>query len=724
MTLRVTRRAFLKAGGAIVAAAAMTGCQNPRRWVVLEPYVRPPEEQLAGVATWYASTCRQCPAGCGIVVRVMNGRALKIEGNPENPLNQGKLCGRGQAGLQRLYNPDRLAGPVRQVERGSRAFQPLSWNEALNSLSSALGEAGSRIAIWDGTATPSHLHYLFERFAAALGAPAPVRFDLYSAYSGYDRLQQAEGDAFDQPMLPAYDLAQADLVLSFGADFLGTWLSAVRYGVDYGKFRGQPLGKRGYLVHIEPRMSVTAARADQWLAARPGTETMVAQAILRLIADQALGPADRVARAQELAPAIDVNEAAARSDVAVDDLSRLAQLFVTSRRPLAIPGQTSGLVPTVQALNAVAAADGQPGGAIPSTPMPLTDLAPAGVSSLSEVQSLADSALKGEIDVLLIHGANPIYELPQQMGIGQAIAQVPLVVSFASLVDETAVQSDLILPDHETLESWGYEVVGPNFGLPIVGSLQPIVTPLLETRATADVILEVAGRVPETATALPWPDEVAFLKEIIGRLPPGAAGGSGSEVLWSRFLQHGGWWPAMSGAAPSAAGEPPPIEVALPQEEGGQEEYPYILYLYLSELLSDGRGASQPWLQGAPAPMTTIAWQSWMEIHPTTAEAIGVDNGDIVRVTSDKGELELPVYVYPAIRPDTVAIPLGQGHADLGRFAESRGANPVVLAGLQIATADTPIRVQLTPTGRRVALATFENVEGVREGFINQGLPG
>lgn len=724
MTLRVTRRAFLKAGGAVVAAAAMTGCQNPRRWVALEPYVQPPEEQLAGVATWYASTCRQCPAGCGIVVRVMNGRALKIEGNRENPLNQGKLCGRGQAGLQRLYNPDRLAGPVRQAERGSRTFQPLSWNEALNSLSSGLSDAGSRMAIWDGTATPSHLHYLFERFAAAVGAPAPVRFDLYSAYNGCDRLQQAEGNVFGQPMLPAYDLAQADFVLSFGADFLGTWLSAVRYGIDYGSFRGQPLGKRGYLVHVEPRMSVTAARADQWLAPRPGTETMAAQAILSLIADQALGPSNRVARAQALAPNIDVNEAAARSDVSVDDLSRLARLFVTSERPLAIPGRAAGLVPVVQALNAVVAADGQPNGAISGTPLPLAELAPAEVSHLSGVQALIQSALNGEIDVLLIHGANPIYDLPQQLGMAQAMAQIPLVVSFASLVDETAVQSDLILPDHEYLESWGYEVVGPNFGLPIVGSMQPVVTPRLDTRASADVILEVAGRIPETATALPWPDEVAYLKDTIGRLPPGAAGGSGAEVLWSRFLQHGGWWPEVTSAAPAPAPAPAPLEVVPLQEASSQSDYPYSLYLYLSELLSDGRGASQPWLQGAPAPMTTIAWQSWIEIHPTTAEAMGVDNGDIVRVTSSQGELELPVYVYPAIRPDTVAIPLGQGHADLGRFAESRGVNPVVLAGTQIATADTPIRVRVTPTGRRVALATFENVEGVREGFINQGLPG
>ena len=108
---KITRRNFLKIGALGAAGGILAGCAQPRRWVILEPFVRPPEEQLAGVATWYASTCRQCPAGCGIIVRLMNGRALKIEGNPEHPLNQGKLCARGQAGLQLLYNPDRSSGP-------------------------------------------------------------------------------------------------------------------------------------------------------------------------------------------------------------------------------------------------------------------------------------------------------------------------------------------------------------------------------------------------------------------------------------------------------------------------------------------------------------------------------------------------------------------------------------------------------------------------------------
>src|SRR5512135_3164045 len=263
MAYEVTRRDFLKLGATGLIAAALAGCEDPRRWVVLEPYVKPPEEQLAGQATWYASTCRQCPAGCGILVRIMNGRALKIEGNPEHPLNRGKLCARGQAGLQVLYNPDRLTGPVRQSQRGSRQFQPLSWNEALNTAFSKIQVAGQRVAIWSGSTTSGHLYDLFQRFTRSISAPNPIEFDLYAAYHGYQLLQNTDNE------LPSYALANADVVFSFGADFLGTGLSATRYGVEFGQFRQQPLGKRGYLVQFEPRMTNTGAKSDQWVPIRP-----------------------------------------------------------------------------------------------------------------------------------------------------------------------------------------------------------------------------------------------------------------------------------------------------------------------------------------------------------------------------------------------------------------------------------------------------------------------
>ena len=188
MTDGITRRGFLKLTAAGAALTVLAGCQQPRRWVTLEPYVTAPEEQLAGEATWYASTCRQCPAGCGIIVRLMNGRAVKIEGNQAHPINRGKLCARGQSGLQVLYNPDRLSSPVKQAARGSRQYQAVSWDEALNTLFDKVRAAGSGLAVWGGSTMSGHIYDLFQRLTTAVGAPAPVMYDLYTGFHGYDVL--------------------------------------------------------------------------------------------------------------------------------------------------------------------------------------------------------------------------------------------------------------------------------------------------------------------------------------------------------------------------------------------------------------------------------------------------------------------------------------------------------------------------------------------------------
>ncbi len=725
MTKRISRRGFIKLGIAGTAGTILAGCQQPRRWVTLEPYVTPPEEQVTGQATWYASTCRQCPAGCGIVVRIMNGRAVKIEGNPEHPLNQGKLCARGQAGLQVLYDPDRLPGAVRQDVRGSRQFAPLEWNEALNRLYDGVNGAGSSLAVWLGSTTSGHLVDLFRRFTKAVGAPDPVVYDLYTAFHGYHALQSADAALFAQDALPAYELSQADVILSFGANFLGTWLSSTRYGVELGDFRTQPLGKRGYLIQLEPRMSITAATADQWVPIVPGTEGLAAQALVQLIADNAFGSAERVQRAQALAAGVDVNTIAQTIDVPVSDLTELARVFATAGKPVAIPGSTAGggdlpsePLNAMQALNVIAGIDGLRLSPLP----PLPALVRRDTSSLEDVKALITKMKGGEIKTLLVHGANPIFDLPASAGLDEAIKSVPLVVSFSPVVDETAQQADLILPDRTYLKSWGYEVVAPGFGEAIVSSQQPVVKAQFDARSTGDVLLTVARGIPAVATALPWNDEVAFLKETITKLPPGAAGGSGAEVLWSRFRQHGGWWPASpgEGTAPQPAA-PAAVEMPLPQFEGDPGEYPYYLHLYLSDLLSDGRGANQTWLQGSPDPMTTISWQTWVELNPQTAAILGVIAGDVVRITSPHGEVEAPVYVFPAIRPDTVALPLGQGHTDYGRYAVQRGANPLNLVNLQPFHSDsggwTGVRVKVEKTGRKVQLAVFENTAGVNEGY-------
>lgn len=718
---QLSRRNFLKVSAAGTATAVLAGC-GAERWVELVPYVTAPEEQLAGVPTFFASTCRMCPAGCGILVKTMNGRAIKIEGNPEHPVNRGRLCARGQSGLQLLYNPDRITGAVEQPERGSREYRPIAWNDGINRLYERLNEAGSRVAIWLGSTTPGHLVDLFTLFAEAIGAPAPVRVDLYTAYNGYDVLESVSGDLFGSAALPGYDLANADVVFSFGADYLGTWLNATGYNLAYSRFRAQPYGKRGYFVQFEPRMSNTGAAADRWVPVRPGDEALVAQALIRLIADEGFGSAERVEAAQAAATEVDLEAAAAACHLTVEQLAELARIFAEAERPIALPGASlagrdnaPAAVAAVQELNILAGTLGQMGGL--SLPQAVEDagLRPVPTSPYADARALVDRMRAGEVDVLLVHTANPVYEMPAELGFADALANVGTVVSFSPLPDETAVYADLILPDRVYLEGWGYEVSTPALGgVPVVSSQQPVVGSLFDARSTADVLLTVARGIGAAAAALPWEDEVAFIRERVTALPAAAYGGEGSDLRWARFQQFGGWWPAEAPEteAPEAdAGAVAPVGGAAYQ--GDEGEYPYHLHLFMNPLLSDGRGASLPWLQGSPDPMTTISWQTWVELNPVTAEELGIENGDVLRVSSPFGTLEAPAYLYPAIRPDTIAIPLGQGHSDFGRYARDRGANPVRLLGAEPGENGanltwSNVRVRIERTGDEKALARFE----------------
>jgi anaerobic selenocysteine-containing dehydrogenase len=167
---------------------------------------------------------------------------------------------------------------------------------------------------------------------------------------------------------------------------------------------------------------------------------------------------------------------------------------------------------------------------------------------------------------------------------------------------------------------------------------------------------------------------------------------------------------------------PPPLQVAAPQFLGDAGQYPFFLHLYVSSLLSDGRGANLPWLQASPDPLTTVSWQTLVEINPATAQKIGVEDGEVVKVSSPYGEIEGYIYTYPAMHPDTVAIATGQGHIDYGRYASQHGSNPLLLVGAQPAWAS--VRVNVTSTGRKVKLSIFEWKPGVEEGFPNQAFPG
>ncbi len=721
MRRKISRREFINAAGIGTAAAAvLTGCGPLSRYVVREPYTRMPEYTYNGQSTYYATTCRECPAGCGVVVRTEQGRALKVEGNPVNPINQGKTCSRGQAALQGLYNPDRIQNPVRRTGRSTQNLTDITWDEAVGVVQSALqNNPPGQIAFLMGM-TSDYLFDLVSELCAALGAPPPLRYGAHEIFDARLTLVKAMETLFSDSSLPYFDLANADVTFSFGANFLETYLSPLAFSRGFAHMRRGTSGKRGYLVQFEPRLSQTAAAADEWVPVVPGTEGLAAMAVGRLVAEM---------RGGAIPPAyvgVNVDSASSSCGVSVDELQRLANIFSNAAAPLAIPGgaalgASNGFeaAQAVMALNALVANLGKSGGVFLS-PAPAVKIGlPQQPNSLVEVDELIGRMRQGELKTLFIHGINPFFELPAELGFGDALAKVSQVISFAPFPDETSLQADYILPDHTGLESWGYQKATGGADRVVISSAQPTVAPFYNTRATADVLLAaVQGIGGHLASALPYQDVVAYIENAMVDLvtQEGYFNAADINSFMAKFQQFGGWWSALPGLRYPYGGRALSLPLSLaPASFDGTGDF--YLFPFMSPILGDGSGANKPWLQETPDPVTTVMWESWVEMNMATADYLGIKDDDIVKVISTLGEIEVVVYRYPAILPDTIAIPFGQGHTAYGRYAQGRGVNPTDVLSLIFNAADDlaycATKVRIEKTGRTKPLSRLESRLGV-----------
>lgn len=734
----VSRRDFFKVTSATATGAVLfNGCAAPAQELVLQSPHQLPEDTVSSFENWYATVCRGCSAGCGVVVRVIEGRAKKIEGNPDHPVSQGRLCARGQAGLQDLYHPDRIRTPLRRSgPRGSGRYDVISWDDALVEMTArlkALADEGKADTVVLATEPLRGLNaFIAQQFATVYGARV----------LGYEPLEQgalwkAVRDVFGEETIPHFDIERANYVLSFGAGFLEPWLSQVSYGRAYGEFRqGRDRAQRGHLVQIEPRMSMTGANADEWVPINPGTEGVLALSMAYVIISENLGvrtAADVMtgrAGASALA-AFRPEEASKVTGVPAERIQALARAFAKERPALAIGGasaaaQTNGSfnLTAVFALNFLVGNINQAGG-VSANPVPAVPELAARVpaSAFREWERLArrfqDPNLR-PVNLLLVNNANPLWGLPVETGFGAGLAKVPMIVSFSIIMDETTAMADLILPGLSYLEAWGDDYPEPAVGYETVGFQQPVVRPLYHNRGFSDVLLSLAaGLGGQLKTSLPWENHQAALKvaaEKVFRANRGSVRAPAFNQWWNAVLQRGGWWDFTPTGRRDIRVAPPvlPRQVVIPSQAGSKSDFPFSLTIFPSAGIGDGRGAHLPWLQMTPDPMTTVAWQSWIEINPKTAAGMGLKTNDIVRVTAPNNRsLEAVVYVYPAIAPDVVAMPAGQGHTYMGRYAERRGANPLAILA-PLAESETGslawggTRVNITKTGRSVRLPKLE----------------
>ena len=712
---KLKRRDFLKIMGWSGVGTTLAGCDIPTT-VTLEEgketvtsYLVPEEYVIPGIGVWYASTCQQCPAGCGLHGRVREGRVLKLEGNPESAINRGKLCQMGQSGLQTHYNPDRVTQPM-ALKGGT--LSNITWGEAFELLDrktgSSSGLKGDRFA-WLTQTISGHQAVLLDAHLNALGSKNHYVHEVINNAVWQKVSQDMLGDAN-----PRLRFDRAKVILSFGADFLGTWVSPVHFATEYGHFRSSP---RGVLIQAEPKMTLTGANADLWLANRPGTEGVLALGIANILASKYNKDISKLpGETQQLIKSYSPDRVVNISGVAGEHIERAAE-FLNERSPSLILAGASAegfehgydSVAAAMLLNIIL---GNVGRSIePSGAFPFPQLA-AKTGNTSDLLSFAKAIEEKRLDVVFIHGANPVYTAPDFLNIKDKIKSVPFKVAFTQFQDETTVHADLVLPMASALEDWGTHVAAYQSGQGLIGIQQPLMEKIYsDTKGFGDVMIALL-KMRNVKAYSQYNDYYAYLKDAFALLPASLKMHAGSEKeFWESAMQKG----VLNVNRVKTSTTTRAVPVNIP-EYAQNASYPYHLVPSARQGLWDGRHANIPWLQEAPDQISKVVWDSWAEIHPKTAAKLGVKEGDLITITSAQGSIEVKVYAHKGIHPDAVAVPLGQGHEGYGRYATGLGVNPLKI--LDPVTdkktgelAQYATRVQIAKVGRQETLVRFGGSE-------------
>ena len=751
--MNLTRRKFLAwAGLSAVGAVACEGFGIREGELKIQSPALLPEDLVRGKDNWYATLCRSCPSSEGIIVRVMEGRAKKIQGNPLYPTNQGKQSARCEAGLQAVYHPDRVAGPMRRVGlRGSGQFTAVDWEWGLDTLRDALRDKGNGLTMITEPLR-GNLGMVASRFATAFGGR-------HLGFEAMDNItyRRAIQNLFQQELLPDFDLEHTSVLLSFGADFLSTWVSPTRWNRGYGEFRQGEGRERGTLYQVEPRFSMTAANADRWLPVKPGMEGHVALSLAYvIISEDRQGPGVDISQLIEgegasaldrFAPEVVADRVFLPGSLsgqdAIDTIRNLArELAAAGPASLAIGGgsagaHTNGLfnLEAIYALNYLVGSVGGEGRIRFNPDSPLPDLpATAAVGSLQDWSDVAQKVREGETKLLLLHQADPVHGLPDSVAFREALLQQEdlFIVSFSPFLDDTSVMADLVLPDRVSLEDWGDDVPEPGPGFQVVGFQQPVINPLsdFDPQSFPNILLAMAQDLEkdgQSGAELGWgkfDDLLRERSEELRSLNRGSITAASAGEFWNSLLQRGGWWD--EGQTGTQTVDPPAgLYNRLASQAGepgfsgsGQSDGTFYLIPFSHNTLLEGQNSHLPWLQGAPDPLTTITWQTWVEMNDGQAKDLGLREGDIVRLESSPGlYIEAPVSPSPAVPPGVVSVPLGQGRHAGSEYATGRGdressnvmniVEPKQVEGTG-ALAWATTRVRVLPTGDSIKVSKLE----------------
>jgi len=702
----LSRRHFIKILG-IGSLAFAPGCSSrPEKNLFSD--VQAPEDMVTGKATWYASTCRECPAGCGILAKNKEGRVIKVEGNPLHPVNQGTLCMRGQAAVQGVYHPDRIRRPLLKKKDG---WQALSFQEAEALLKEKIDEAArkgeNRVHLLTEVVGRS-LASLFQEALQKWRSQPPLAFEPFA----YESLKTANQKVFGLDGLPSYRMEEADFLLCFGADFLETWLSPVEYGRKFKQMHAVNRGGKGFFANVSPYQSLTCANADLWLSCTPGSEIVIG---LGLVREALLGkrgkdlPADLRSALQEISSPFTKERVKELSGVDPDLYGKLITRLRQAKKPLILGTGTGATGANSYHVNTAANLLN----ALLDPGLALLDFRRRHfvetAAKRSEGIALFEKLGKEPEGVLLLNNVNPVFSLPSSDSTARVFKQDSLfAVSFSNFMDESTQLANLIFPVRLPLETWD-EYSGT---ADIVSMVQPTMAGLTGSPHLGDLFLRLAHG--EKSLTKNYQEYLSMKLSSSGFIK--------DRIDWVNMLREGGLFQNPSSGTPAPrwiAGDE--LRSAL-----GRVSLPKTAELTFVAAPSlrffDGRGANRPWLCEVPDPLTKVAWQSPVSVHPQTLKRHALKQGDVVKLKSPWGTLEAPAYETEGIRPGVLLMTLGQGHEMFGRYAEGMGTNPVkVLSPDTDPVSGSPIFSvtlnSLRSTGRSLGSAPTDGSNGFRAQF-------
>ncbi|HKD83011.1 MAG TPA: TAT-variant-translocated molybdopterin oxidoreductase [Candidatus Angelobacter sp.] len=666
-----TRRDFLSLMGFTLAAAGLAGCRAPVQNAI--PLLVGSDQLIPGVSDWYATTCRGCAASCSLLVKQRDGRPIKIEGNAESSIFGGGTCATGQATVLSLYDDERLRGPLWQG-------QSASWEEVdrhiLESLQAAQA-SGRSIALLSGTITSPSTRAIISAWQARYPHFVHVEYDPTSLSA----VRAANKESFGLAVVPHYAFDKARVIVALEADFLGIWLSPVEFARQYATAR-RPESTPSLHVQFESGLSVSGSNADLHLAVAPSELGLVAAALLARV----------VRKTGHVEPSLANDPLDSRKLDAVAE-----ELWKHRGESLVISGSNDVAVQIV--VNALNATLGNIGKTI--------DLAHPSLQrngNDAAMLELVEKMDRGEVHALLMLGVNPAYDYHDPARFLSGLEKVALSVSFSDRRDETSSRVHAVCPDHHFLEAWGdAEPVTSHFSL-----AQPLIAPLFNTRHAQESLLKWLGHEPAdyyTYLREFWQKNIFSRQQEVHDF----------QSFWDRSLQDG-----LVTAPPSHVPAEPGFHgnwkaaVASILEDQGQHQQTglaehYELALYESVAMRDGRHANNPWLLELPDPISKVTWGNYAAIAPAAAAKLKLADGDVIRLKTETGQIELPVLVQPGQHPRTISVALGYGRSKVGRAGQNVGVNAYPLVRVKDGHRQlNASEVTIEKTGRSEKLATTQ----------------